>query len=222
MKEVLEYTEEELRKLPIEVLKKLLDDARSGERQYWTEQTGLKLIINSLYGAFANRWFPLFDEKMAQAITGAGRFFIRTLAKNIETKLQSMHPSEKLYMSYSDTDSCVGDTLVKTSLGDIKIEDLFDLDGDIEVRGENNYINHLSEIITGASVNEKLELQYKQIKYVMKHKVKKQMFKITIGNKSVTITCDHSLMVVRGGKLIEVKPTELLKTDKLVKIREND
>lgn len=105
MKEVLEYTEEELRKLPLEVLKKLLDDARSGERQYWTEQTGLKLIINSLYGAFANRWFPLFDEKMAQAITGAGRFFIRTLAKNIETKLQSMHPSEELYMSYSDTDS---------------------------------------------------------------------------------------------------------------------
>ena len=104
-KSVLEYTKEELQKLPVEQLKLLLDEAKTGERQYWTEQTGLKLIINSLYGATANRWFPLFNEKMAQAITGNGRFFIRLLSKNIENKLQSMLKADNPYVTYNDTDS---------------------------------------------------------------------------------------------------------------------
>lgn len=105
MKEVLEYTEEELRLLSIEDLKILLVESQFKERQYTTEQISLKIIINSLYGALANKWFPLFDEKMAQAITGAGRFFIRSLGKNVEAKLQSMHPSDEPYMVYGDTDS---------------------------------------------------------------------------------------------------------------------
>lgn len=104
-KSVLEYTKEELQQLPVEQLKILLDEAKTGERQYWTEQTGLKLIINSLYGAMANRYFPLFNEKMAQAITGNGRFFIRLLSKNIENKLQSMLKSDNVYVVYNDTDS---------------------------------------------------------------------------------------------------------------------
>lgn len=104
-KSVLDYTKEELQELPVNELKVLLEEAKSGERQYWTEQTGLKLIINSLYGAMANRYFPLFNEKMAQAITGNGRFFIRLLSKNIENKLQSMLKSNNDYVIYNDTDS---------------------------------------------------------------------------------------------------------------------
>lgn len=105
LREVLEYTEEELMQLPLPQLRKLLDSAASKERQYTTEQISLKIIINSLYGALANKWFPLFNEKMAQAITGNGRFFIRLVSKNVEEKLQSMEPSTKPYILYNDTDS---------------------------------------------------------------------------------------------------------------------
>ena len=105
LREVLEYTEEELMQLPLPQLRELLDSAASKERQYTTEQISLKIIINSLYGALANKWFPLFNEKMAQAITGNGRFFIRLVSKNVEEKLQSMEPSTKPYILYNDTDS---------------------------------------------------------------------------------------------------------------------
>lgn len=105
LREVLEYTEEELMQLPLTQLRELLDSAASKERQYTTEQISLKIIINSLYGALANKWFPLFNEKMAQAITGNGRFFIRLLSKNVEEKLQTMEPSTKPYILYNDTDS---------------------------------------------------------------------------------------------------------------------
>lgn len=57
------------------------------------------------YGAMANKWFPLFNEDMAAAITGNGRFFIQKTANMVEQKLQELHPSQKQYIVYGDTDS---------------------------------------------------------------------------------------------------------------------
>jgi len=105
MKEVLEYSDEELQNLPTDVLKQLLNDCNSGESLYNTRQLVEKTLINSLYGAMANRFFPLFNEDMAAAITGNGRYFIQKLAIYIENKLQELLPQEKPYMVYGDTDS---------------------------------------------------------------------------------------------------------------------
>jgi hypothetical protein len=105
MKEVLEYTEEELRQLPSGELASLLSEAKNGESLYKTKQLVEKTLINSLYGALANKYFPLFNESMAAGITGNGRYFIRRLAENIEKRLQAVLPQTKEYMIYSDTDS---------------------------------------------------------------------------------------------------------------------
>jgi len=219
MKNVLEYTEDELRSLPKEELEELLEQAQNGESLYNTKQLVEKTMINSLYGAMANRWFPLFNEEMAAAITGNGRYFIQKLAKYIEETLQKLHASEKPYIVYGDTDSVIGSTLIKTNNGDIPIEDLYkDLDGDIEVRGKHNFIKHVKIPIKAASVSKDKELQYNNINYVMKHKVKKRMYKIKCNGDEVTITEDHSMMVVRDDKLIEIKPKDVLKSDKLIKI----
>jgi len=219
MKEVLEYTKEELEQLSISELEELAKQAENAENLWNTRQLVEKTLINSLYGAMANKWFPLFNEDMAAAITGNGRYFIQKLAINIEDTLQKMLPQEKPYIVYGDTDSCLGSTLVKTDNGDIKIEDLFDkLDGNIEFRGKDNYILHVTDKINAASVSKKQELQYNKINYVMKHKVKKRMYKIKCNGDEVTITEDHSMMVVRNGELIEIKPKDIEKEDKLIKI----
>lgn len=105
MKEVLEYSEEELRSLPLSDLKLLLSEAEDKESLYNTRQLVEKTLMNSLYGALANKWFPVFNERMAQAITGNGRFFIQLLANNIEKRLQNLIPSEEKYIIYGDTDS---------------------------------------------------------------------------------------------------------------------
>ena len=70
-----------------------------------TEQMTAKIQINSLYGATAAKYFSLYNENIAQAITGNGRFFIRTLANNIERHLQKLIPQQKPYVIYGDTDS---------------------------------------------------------------------------------------------------------------------
>lgn len=105
MKDVLEFTEKELRELPISELELLLKKAEDGESLYNTRQLVEKTMINSLYGAMANKWFPLFNELMAGAITGNGRFFIQNLAINIEDTLQKLLQQEKPYIIYGDTDS---------------------------------------------------------------------------------------------------------------------
>ena len=88
-----------------EELEKMLDDAESKARMYNTQQMSQKISINSLYGAIAAKHFSMFNEKIAQSITGNGRFFIRLLANNIEAELQKMIPSKKPYIIYGDTDS---------------------------------------------------------------------------------------------------------------------
>ncbi len=104
-KDVLEYTEDELKNLSDDELEGLLALAENGESLYNTRQLVEKTMINSLYGAMANKWFPLFNESMAAAITGNGRFFIQKLAKYIEETLQGLLPQEKPYIIYGDTDS---------------------------------------------------------------------------------------------------------------------
>ncbi len=105
MKNVLTYTEDELKSLSTEELNTLLSLAEDGESLYNTRQLVEKTMINSLYGAMANKWFPLFNELMAAAITGNGRFFIQKLAINIEEALQKLLQQDKPYIIYGDTDS---------------------------------------------------------------------------------------------------------------------
>lgn len=105
MKEVLEYSESEMREMSDDDLKILLVKAKDGEGLYNTRQLVEKTLINGLYGAMANKWFSLFNEDMAAAITGNGRFFIQKLADYIENVLQRMMPQEKPYIVYGDTDS---------------------------------------------------------------------------------------------------------------------
>ena len=103
--DVLEYTEEQLNAMSGEELKALLHEAEDAEGLWDTKQMTEKIMINSLYGALANKWFPLFNEHMAAAITGNGRYFIQKSANYIEEALQKLLPQQKPYIVYGDTDS---------------------------------------------------------------------------------------------------------------------
>jgi len=64
------------------------------------------------------------------------------------------------------------------------------------------------------------ELEYKPITYIMKHKVKKKMFRIAFQNKEVFVTEDHSIMIKREDKIISVSPNEIQKGDKIIFLQE--
>jgi len=70
--------------------------------------------------------------------------------------------------------------------------------------------------LTTPSVNKDLELEWKPIVYIMKHKTEKTLYKITIKDKEIIVTEDHSCMVIRDGKLIEIEPKNIKAGDKFV------
>ena len=214
--DVLNCSREDLEKLSDSELESLLKFTQDKSNEFHILQISLKTLINSLYGALGNKAFILINEKIAQAITGNGRYFIKSFGRRIENHLQSLKNWNRPYYIYSDTDSCVGDTLISTSLGKIKIEDLFERSGEIVKNENGSFVKRLDEKILAKSMNSDFEIQDKKIIYVMKHKVNKRMFKISVNNKSVIITEDHSVMINRNNNLISAKCAEILKTDKLI------
>jgi hypothetical protein len=74
------------------------------ENLFFTEQLTLKLAINALYGALAMKYFSLFQEDIAAAITMQGRVFIIMMSKYITEDLEKMIPGCNPGI-YNDTDS---------------------------------------------------------------------------------------------------------------------
>ena len=122
---------------------------------------------------------------------------------------------------YADTDSFVGNTNIIIDGNMTTVSDLYDnTNGPVEIRSENNFIKHIKHLNKKTlSVSNDITLESKNVNYIMKHKVKKRFFKVIIYEKEVIITEDHSLIVKRNGKLIDISPKEILPNDRLFKIQ---
>lgn len=140
--------------------------------------------------------------------------------------------------AYSDTDSVTGDSIIKIKapqFGYIEIpietlwEDLIRLQGmKIEKRENGSMIIDLKqngsekyEYKTYAFDKERLKLVEKRINYIYKHKTKKHIFRIkSKSGKEVVVTEDHSIEVMRGDKILSVKPKDInINTDKIITIK---
>ena len=106
MKDVLEYTKEELESFSNEELEKLAHECEEKSHFFEIQQLVQKIMINSLYGALSLKYFILFNAEIARAITGNGRFLIKNTAKAINKKLNEVNKTESQnFYIYSDTDS---------------------------------------------------------------------------------------------------------------------
>ncbi len=187
-----------------------------------SQQMAAKIQINAVYGAFAAMAFRYFDPNIAEAITQTGQLVIRMAEMAINQYLNNILKTDsKDYVVALDTDSVVGDTLVYVNGSPQTIASLFD---DVSKSGKyvkfnpanNDFVVEPTIHTTTRSVSDGLKLNDQKIEYVMKHKVKKRFFEITCGGKSVIVTEDHSICVLRGGSLISCKPHQILPTDHFV------
>ena len=121
-----------------------------------------------------------------------------------------------------DTDSVTGETIIKYDNQLRKrIKDLF-----TDLKYENNdmilRLDNGTELVPGGNHTIKTlednDIVYKPIKYLMRHKVTKKLYRLTSASgNTVTVTGDHSIMVERNGEIIPITVKELNKeTDKLV------
>jgi hypothetical protein len=128
---------------------------------------------------------------------------------------------------YGDTDSCNFDTLIRTKKypDGITIEDFYNINS--ENKGETTIAGHESVYTTDKVLNFKgsiltniSQLYYGDVKRIIRHKVSKPKWTITTRfGHSVTVTNDHSMMVLRDDKLYKVKPCEIHPGDNVISLR---
>jgi DNA polymerase, archaea type len=113
-------------------------------------------------------------------------------------------------------DSVTGDTLIRTDSGDMTIEQLFAECIEHCIANGKEYGLWNQTKVVGFNSYE-MEPVVNSIEYVMRHKTKKKLYRITTENgKQVTVTEDHSLMVDRDGFLLEITPMELKESDHII------
>lgn len=217
--EVIDYVGADLSQLSTEELKKLLHDETQKKSIANTNQLNRKILINSLYGALGSEHFRFYSRDNAEAVTSFGQVAIKWVQKAVNIYLNKVNNTiDKDYIVYIDTDSVVGETIINVNGDNISISDYFDSISDTHLVKDHpkDYVKIINSDIT-PSVNTKTgAIEHNKINYIMKHKVKKRMYKITVDNKSVTVTEDHSIMIKRDGLMISVKPSEIIMGDKII------
>lgn len=123
---------------------------------------------------------------------------------------------------YGDTDSCSFDTKIITDNGTFTIEEFYN---------KNIKTGNAGKTLKGhesVECNEKVlnydkekKLYYAPVKRVIRHKVSKSKWKLkTKSGKEIIVTNDHSMIVFRNNEQIEVKPCEILKSDKILCVKD--
>lgn len=184
-------------------------------------EQAVKIVLNGGYGALGSAAFRWYDETIAEGITATGQVAIRYITKKINEFVNERSGTVGVdYVVSSDTDSVTGDTILNTSIGKISIKDLYDKytskENELKQDGKDS-VRTLNGSITSSSFDGK-NIVNNNINYIMKHKVKKRMFRIKSGDSFVDVTEDHSVMVIRDNAMVSVKPKEILKSDKIIKI----
>jgi DNA polymerase elongation subunit (family B) len=190
---------------------------------YWDKRQLVKKInLNSAYGALLNAGSRFFDQRLGQSTTLTGR----TITKHMAAKTNEMMTGEYDHYGqaivYGDTDSHISSTNVLSNFGEKTVEELFESCEEFWNDGDKEYAYN-PELMVMSYDNDIDEPYLGHIEYIYRHKVSKDLYEVEdeLGN-IITITEDHSVMVERAGKLIDVKPADILDSDILISIKVND
>jgi DNA polymerase elongation subunit (family B) len=160
-------------------------------------QLAYKITANSLYGVIGSRVSKISLRQIAACTTETGKRQLRMAQKIVE---ENFPGSEVIY-----GDSVTGDTpvMIKTNKFDIvTIDSLCDK---YEKIGDKEY-GQVDALIYS-------DIGWTQIKKVIRHKTKKQIYRIITNTGIVDVTEDHSLLDIKGNK---IRPTEVKKGQELL------
>lgn len=207
-------------------------DAEYNKYHNWEQ--GTKILINSFYGGLGNQYMYFFNVDLAECITKQGKDAILYAERNINKYfLEHWHRDKRTHKKmgitvsrqvknevtvYIDTDSCDKDTVIRC--GDGKSRTISELYDECQVYGDagstmkgHESVNCPICVLNYNEYNEH-DVYYAPVKRVIRHKVKKEKWKlVSDSGKYVIVTGDHSLIVFRGDKKIKCKPNEIESTD---------
>jgi len=211
------YTYKELESMSVSELEEIKAAANVELDLQSAGEMTLKVLINSIYGTFANKHSPFYDIDAASSITLTGQACVKQSSIILNQYAKDTYGIVDDLTIYQDTDSVVGDTLISTNYGDIKIEDLFD-----EFNSNTTTTHHGHELapcteLKALTYNSTTNQTYMgEVKNIIRHRVSKEKYKIVADGKEIIMTEDHGCMVKRDNELMRVSPSDIRPTDKLI------
>ena len=185
--------------------------------QFWNQrQQATKILLNSLYGALLNESMKFYDKRIGQSVTLTGRCITKHMTSQINKQITGDYDVYGESIVYNDTDSVDENTIIIINDIPYKITDAFN---NCQIKwnvGDKEYAcDDRMKTYTYDPETKKYVLS--DFNYIYRHKTSKTKWKIEDSNgNTIIITNDHSCMVERAGHLMEIKPSEILSTDKLI------
>lgn len=223
-------------------LQKFYQESVSLQNFFLMMQSVAKELCNSVYGGLGTPSLRYFNKDLAADVTGEGRHHCQTMEKTAQQYFKNVWPKDvkwhetlrtefpdimrdvtpkpiiKDIVITCDTDSVDRNTIIRTDLGEISIEQLFNESK--HYWNESNGTEHRTtsrKILNWTNAN---NLQYQEPISISRHKVSKERWKLTTeSGKQIIVTGDHSLIVFRDNVKISVKASEVLLTDKILTVQ---
>lgn len=190
--------------------------------KYWIyyydkSQNIRKIQLNSTYGALLNVGCRFNDQRIGQSTTLSGRVIAKHMDSFVNECITGEYDHTGESIIYGD--SVTGDSLIRTEQGTVTIEELFNSCKKHSTKNGKEYGCDINTKVVGFNIYTD-EPILSPISFVIRHKTKKKLYRITTDTSSVKVTRDHSIMVDRGGFIFELKPTELQKNDLIIQYNE--
>ncbi|MFT4297845.1 MAG: DNA polymerase domain-containing protein, partial [Candidatus Woesearchaeota archaeon] len=195
-----------------EIIKELWSERDKAKKEKnKLRSNAIKILMNSFFGVLANPNCRFYSLEMANAITHFGQHLIKMTADEITKKEYSVIYGDSVG---EDTEIIVKD--VKEKIRYIKIHELFDKSiKKLSNRKEYSFQNKFKVL----TIDNKGKSIFKKVKYVMRHKNIKQMYRIYLTNLwYIDVTEDHSLI----GYINKQKNNKLKDLDRLVEVMPED
>lgn len=191
------------------------------EAEYYDQlQYVFKIKLNSLYGALLNERFRHYDQRLGESTTGSGRAVLKFQCGTINEYFTGVFDPVGEAINYGDTDSLIGTSVVTTDNGTFTVEDLFNQGIIIHEPDTNKQYSIFPDLHALSYNSSENTVDFMEVAAIYRHLTTKQLFEIedALGN-IVTVTGDHSVMVLRNGRLTEVRAEEInVDTDELISI----
>lgn len=178
-------------------------------------QHSFKIMLNSVYGFTGTKFSPVFNRDIAESVTLTGQNVIKEMVQFTNRCLNKIGKDEapKEWVIAGDTDSVAPETRISLDGRDISISEAFEaVKGHVDVLENGTEVAIPDRAFMTSSVNGETI-----VRNISRHKAKKQMYHVMVpGHDTLTMTCDESIMVQRGGEIVECRPGEIKETDFIV------
>lgn len=219
----------------IEDLEKEIKILENQKDNKFTEEQSIKVFQNSIYGACASPFFIGYNTDIAEAVTLQGQDIIKYTNIIIEDYFSKhWHRDKELHQKLKITyaNQIKDNTVVYNDTDSIKFSSLIHIDKNIKKTIEDFYNDNIVNGSAGLTqyghesvksndrvLNWSSEkgLYYVGIKRIIRHKVNKTRWLLkTKSGKEIEVTNDHSIIVFRNEKQLDIKACYIKPKDKII------